>query len=112
MGAEENVCMDCVSAKKDGIRLIALSDLALEIVVAMEVVQMANASAKRNGLDHIALSNRHQNAKKPVLHPAKRMPQRAMKVPILDKFVSRIVLRRIVTLKNSTFVVFHQWKRW
>ena len=84
----------------------------LEIVVAMVVVRMAYVSAKSNGLDHIALSNRHQNAKKPVLHPAKRMPQRAMKVPILDKFVSRIVLRRIVTLKNSTFVVFHQWKRW
>ena len=36
--AEENACMDCVSAKKDGTRLIALSDLALEIVVATVVV--------------------------------------------------------------------------
>ena len=62
-------------------------------------------SVKINGLDHIALSSRHK-MRKTCLASCQKNAAGVMMVQILDKFVSRIVLRRL-SHKNSTFVVFH-----
>merc|ERR1712006_10591 len=69
-------------------------------------------NVKTNGLDLTVQSNQHQNVKKHVLRHAKRIVQKVMTAQMQDNVVLKIVLKRIATHRNLTFVVYHQWKAW
>ena len=109
---EDNVFTDYVNVKKDGTRQIVLNAPVLEIVVDMVVVWMVFVNVKTNGLDLTVQSNQHQNVKKHVLRHAKRIVQKVMTAQMQDNVVLKIVLKRIATHRNLTFVVYHQWKAW